>query len=223
MAALAMDVYSRGYNAALADGVDEEPDDEVTDDMDGLGEFVGISDGLGPVEVFWTLAAARMTNEAKDIGFHAIAYQLTEAVGSLAAGTVVVAYRGTDILPGQLLSDFTKDLYTGYRLALGTVSFQSLMANQFFLSVREALQDQALAAWEALPEAARPPGPLVPDIVATGHSLGGGLAGYVGSLHHLDAALLWRTPRGWRPPVAHRPRGPKSCGWFRTRPTPCGR
>jgi hypothetical protein len=39
MAALAMDVYSRGYNAGLSDGIDNTPDDDRGEDGLGGGGF----------------------------------------------------------------------------------------------------------------------------------------------------------------------------------------
>lgn len=76
MAALTMDVYSRGYNPALSDGVDNTPDDERGED--GLGENSNGTQTLGPVKVFWSIEDAKIYDGAEDIGFHAIAYQLTE-------------------------------------------------------------------------------------------------------------------------------------------------
>jgi hypothetical protein len=79
MAALAMDVYSRGYNAALADGVDDTPTDNKAKD-DGLGKTTDGNVSIGQAKVFWSLKTAGLQDGAVAIGLHAIAYQMTQKV-----------------------------------------------------------------------------------------------------------------------------------------------
>lgn len=123
---LSMDVYSRGYNPGLSDGIDNHPDDDRGED--GLGENSNEMQTVGSTKIFWTIDDALLYDEGEGIGFHAIAYRLTEAVGSLAKGAVVVSYRGTDGLG--------HDVPYGYGLGAGSVSSQAKMASDFFRSVR---------------------------------------------------------------------------------------
>lgn len=92
-------------------------------------------------------------------GFYAVSYTVTD-------GSKVISYRGTDanfVLP---FSDTGSDLVNGYGLAAGFGnSKQSELAIKFYNDVAGQGVD-----------------PRTANIVLTGHSLVGGLAGLVGSL-----------------------------------------
>lgn len=95
------------------------------------------------------------THDPVKKGFYGIAYQL-------ASGEKVIAYRGTDDYNG-ILDYFTSKDVGSWTLGTGNYrAEQALMALQFYNGV-----------------AGNPSDTRTPNISFTGHSLGGGLAGYV--------------------------------------------
>lgn len=102
-----------------------------------------------------------------NIGFYALAYD-TNGDGK----ADIISYRGTDYPQnGPLLPN---DIYHGWSLGGGnTDSEQAQMAVEFYQTVAGAGTAQLSAA-----------------ITLTGHSLGGGLAGLVGSLYHKKADVF---------------------------------
>jgi len=81
LAILAMDSYNRGAGAGI----------------DGLSSEAGTTIGTATIGI----DSSDDSGVAEDAGFYAIAYTLDEAVGDLAAGTVIISYRGTDNQPYQ--------------------------------------------------------------------------------------------------------------------------
>ena len=112
--------------------------------------------------------------------FYAIAYQY---VSGPDVGKVVISYRGTD--------NFVADPITGWSVGAGIVdSNQAPLAVQFYQSVVQTLTgDSSYSIFQPLPSNA-------PAIQMTGHSLGGGLAGYVASLSHQTAVMFDHMPFG---------------------------
>ena len=111
-----------------------------------------------------TLIDTKGDAAAQNIGFYAAAYDVA------GAGTII-AYRGTDDYdgPGDLLT--SKDVANGWLLGGGDYdAAQAWMALDFYNEV-----------------AGNPVDPRTASISLTGHSLGGGLAGYVASLYGKDA------------------------------------
>jgi Ca2+-binding RTX toxin-like protein len=107
----------------------------------------------------------------QDASFYAIAYKLNNVVvdGVTINGQTRIAYRGTD----QLLSDGIN----GYGLGLGYPnSPQTLLAVDFY----------KVAAGKT---AGVQNNPFTANIVTTGHSLGGGIAGYVAAIYGKPAEI----------------------------------
>jgi hypothetical protein len=107
-----------------------------------------------------------LPNGSPAAGFSAQAYSWN--------GETVISYRGTDVLPGLNLSLFNPSSWTD--IAAWSIWFsqnystpQALLAVQFFRSVQQAVRG---------------------TIEATGHSLGGALAGFVSSLYGIGATTF---------------------------------
>ncbi|MBB4640571.1 calcium-binding protein [Rhizorhapis suberifaciens] len=108
-------------------------------------------------------------------GFYAIAYDMT-GVSGFSAGETVIAYRGTDN-PGLFAPD--SDIWNGWTLGGGFAeASQGSLALQFY---------EAVAGQEATAGGNT-------DIITTGHSLGGGLAGFVGALSGGEAVVFDHMP-----------------------------
>jgi Ca2+-binding RTX toxin-like protein len=159
-AILAMDSYNRGYDAGIDFRVKNASGGYIKD-SDTI-----YSDALGSHNAkigSVTVSAARGQADAQAIGFYGIAYKLS-------SGEKVISYRGTDNT--NLL---TGDPATGWGLGGGSTSnAQGEMAIKFYQSVAGA----GSANW------------LGANISLTGHSLGGGLAGYVASLYKKEATIF---------------------------------
>jgi hypothetical protein len=94
-------------------------------------------------------------------GFYAVAYQLED-------GTRIISYRGTDHgdwnpFGAPDSQSGGSDIYNGWVAGAGLATSQTAMALQFYETVT------GHSVWD---------GPL-DDMILTGHSLGGGLAGFV--------------------------------------------
>ena len=110
-------------------------------------------------------------------GFYALAYDVSTAGIAGLTGTVI-SYRGTDVFGGLPWKEgfWTGDVVNGWGLAIGDyTSPQVTLARQFYQSV-------AGTAGGADPFAA--------NITTTGHSLGGGLAGFVARLYRNKGVLF---------------------------------
>ena len=82
-------------------------------------------------------------------------------------GEIVISFQGT--------TDWNVDLTTGYPLALGWIGFGSQA-------------EYALAFYQFIEDSYSAP------ITLTGHSLGGGLAGFVAGVYGLEAYLIDHMP-----------------------------
>jgi hypothetical protein len=119
---------------------------------DGLGDAIGTR--IGNAEITYR-ASSDPNEDAVAAGFYALAYQWN--------GETVIAYRGTDNADWSTLEDGASDLWQGWVGGAGLPGSQSSLALEFFRSVTgsNALEGEA------------------GDVILTGHSLGGGLAGLV--------------------------------------------
>lgn len=163
-AILAMDAYNRGYDAGIdfrkKDGSGQPIADSDTIYTDGSGTHYA---QIGNATVYRTGG----DSAAQAIGFYGIAYTYN--------GETVISYRGTDNT-SPTASD--SDITNGWALGLGNYdATQATMAIEFYKSVAEQIDGPS-------------PDLQAVDISLTGHSLGGGLAGYVAALYGQDAYVI---------------------------------
>lgn len=115
--------------------------------------------------------ATILTSDNDAIAFYAIAY--------LWNGRTVISYRGTDdrnLDP----TDTASDVYTGWISGAGIMGPQSVRAEQFYDQVtRHSIFDGTLD-----------------NVLLTGHSLGGGLAGYIAAITGDPALVFDNMPYG---------------------------
>lgn len=150
------------YNRGYGAGIDTLPSSTNGSARIGNATIVATSSSL--------VDSNGNPNIDDNIGFYAIAYDLDGVAG----GEKVISYRGTDDFDGPADLLTSKDVFHGWSLGAGnTASEQGRMAVQFYKSVAGTSID-----------------PRAADISLTGHSLGGGLAGYVGSLYAKTATAF---------------------------------
>jgi hypothetical protein len=149
-------------------------------------------------------------SEGVNAGFYAIAYK------NIDTGEVVIAYRGTDANLVSPLGAVGSDALNGYGIALGAAP-----GSVFDFATRQA--ELAAAFYTAV--TGKSDTECAPNVTLTGHSLGGGLAGFInvttGTKAVVFAAPDFRVPSmrgclyvlcgpGERFPEAAR-RGPNRC------------
>lgn len=122
------------------------------------------------------IKTARKDATAQEIGFYALAYDYD--------GGTVISYRGTDFpSPPKTVNvaglDLPVDAYHGWSLGGGdTSSEQAQMAVDFYQEVVTGDNSGAMID------------PRLANVSLTGHSLGGGLAGYIGLLYGKEADVF---------------------------------
>ena len=178
-AILAMDAYNRGYDASID-----------LRQKDGNGDPVPFSDvlnvSIGSASIATTLDANNSTialdsgalekpdgsDRDDSIGFYALAYAMdTNGDGFIGVSDErIISYRGTDRM-GQ-------DAANGWLMGGGQYSTpQGMMALDFYQSVASSVNPGDLTYREE-------------NISLTGHSLGGGLGGFIGALYDQDATIF---------------------------------
>jgi Ca2+-binding RTX toxin-like protein len=168
LALLSLDAYSRGVNAKLQTKSGLALDEQI-------GTFT------------WQLTSDDMPG-ASAVGFSASSYTLSD-------GETVIAYRGTDLnfdsVDGALGSIF--DVLTGWTSSFGVfgsdvsqIKLQPYYAENFYELVtnKDLHTGEAVNAGEA----------TLSNVIITGHSLGGSLAGYIGSLSHSETVIFNEIP-----------------------------
>ena len=122
LAILSMDAYNRGYDSGLADGGQGDPD--------GLG--VASSDRVGHATITHNAQDDLSEGVAENASFYAVAYTINAPVGesgdTLAAGTTVISYRGTDRQFGWTGSD----IWNGWGIGGGQCSGDRARSGQVF-------------------------------------------------------------------------------------------
>jgi hypothetical protein len=112
-----------------------------------------------------TIIQSDISDAARSAGFYGIAYSYGESK--------IISYRGTDRFVPDIIRGIGSDIDNGWPLGFGsTYSAQGSLAIDFYRSVAGPANDPYAAA-----------------ISTVGHSLGGGLAGYVASN---DNPSKWR-------------------------------
>lgn len=137
--------------------------------------ITGLSDDVGSTLGEFSLVAHTdndanlATNEAFANGFYALAYKNDDQV--------IISYRGTDVILGSSDTKGGNDPVNGYGIALGLTDVpQATLATQFYEAVAGADFGQPI------------------KITLTGHSLGGGLAGFVGAQQNKNSVLFNYMP-----------------------------
>ena len=167
LAILALDSYNRGYNP----GINGLPFPQ----FDANGNQT-IEVRLGQAKITTDSSVELGLANTQATGFYAIAYNVG-AVAGFEPGSTVISYRGTDDpSPFNLESDF----WTGWTIGAGFDSAsQAAFAKSFYTNVT------GLSPYQP-PE----------NVILTGHSLGGGLAGFVSALSGAPAVGFDHMPFG---------------------------
>ena len=147
------------------------------------GYGAGISDlsqksetKVGPARIITNAEKELGEGEAQSAGFYAIAYELDKAVEGLPKGSVIISYRGTD---DYGVFSLDNDIWGGWSFGGGwPISDQLDLAEKFY---------EAVFPGKNTFEGKNGP-------IFTGHSLGGGLAGYMASLTHSKALVFDHEP-----------------------------
>lgn len=127
-----------------------------------------LSDAIGTKLGNATVIGSAGDATAQKDGFYAIAYELD--------GQKIIVYRGTD---DPSIFSRSSDLWNGWVQGAGIISTQSEDAIRFY---------ERIAGQSVFKEN--------PGVVTTGHSLGGGLAGYIGALSNGEAYVYDAMPFG---------------------------
>ena len=110
--------------------------------------------------------AQNSSQAAQSVGFYAIAYDVGSGVDGIPVGTKVISYRGTDA---------AVDVVTGWLDTFALPVPQVMLATQFYQDVSgHVLADGKQG-----------------NVVLTGHSLGGGLAGIISLLVLITTLLAY--------------------------------
>jgi hypothetical protein len=162
-AILAMDSYNRGYG------------DVIKLEGNAVGEATVLTTEIDGVTVNFDSAVIRDTETGErlddNIGFYALAYSYN--------GETIISYRGTNMEDYGLLGSKpnTLDVWHGWSLGAGQIqSQQGIMAIEFYNAVVDDVYGTGVHGNEESI-----------NVSLTGHSLGGGLAGYIGALYDQPA------------------------------------
>ena len=131
---------------------------------------------LGHYSINETAETLLAPGSAQNAGFYALAYE------HAATGEVVISYRGTNFDPGDSVFKFFQsplwaDILSGWSVGAGLPGKQAVLALEFYNAVAPDGVD-----------------PRYANITTTGHSLGGGLAGFVANVFNRNAVLFDPMP-----------------------------
>ncbi|MCP4097482.1 MAG: hypothetical protein GY748_14690, partial [Planctomycetaceae bacterium] len=122
-------------------------------------------------------------NDWQAAGFYAVSYKITDgsSVDGLDTNDVIISYRGTDknAISVPWSDEPGSDAWNGYGIALGSAGgAQAKLAAEFYQAVTGTSDSD----------------PRSGSAILTGHSLGGGLAGFIGGLYGKDALIFDNMP-----------------------------
>ena len=168
LAILAMDSYNRGYGENVSGLASPGPNGSS-----------GSSIRIGRATILRDANDAEGVAEAA--GFYALAYDLSSAGIDGLSGTVI-SYRGTNFNinwnPFTFLnSPIISDVISGWSVGVGLPGQQAALALDFYNAVAPGNGD-----------------PRDANITTTGHSLGGGLAGFAANVFNREAVLFDHMP-----------------------------
>lgn len=165
LAILAMDSYNRGYGRGVSLKHGLARDIIVKEVNQKLGNVL--------------IKKQDVSLDAINAGFYAIAYDVSEA-GVPGLSGMVISYRGTTYESnGSFLSSY-RDIATGWPVGAGLLARQSTLALEFYKDINNGVSGFDLT-------------PSQP-ITLTGHSLGGGLSGFVGAITGTNSILFDPMP-----------------------------
>ena len=125
-------------------------------------------------------------------GFYALAYDMTGMAngGAFADGETVIAFRGTNFVlnPSFFQSPAWDDIINGWTVSAGGTGFSG------FSSIAGRQARLAIEFYRAVTQSLGSSDPRSPNITSTGHSLGGGLAGFVSGLYLQSATIFDDMP-----------------------------
>ena len=136
----------------------------------------GASDEVGTKIANVTVLASTFNSDQE---FYGIAYKVDNSNGD-----VIISYRGTDDvgLVGRLQG---KDVVYGWPVGAGAIGGQAKLAEDFYDEVVNMDEDTTnTSVFDKAPT----------NISLTGHSLGGGLAGYIASISGAQATIFDNMP-----------------------------
>ncbi|MGD9851513.1 MAG: calcium-binding protein [Nitrospirales bacterium] len=140
----------------------------------GIKVLGGVSSSIGDTIGNATVISEDRSSEAQDAGFYGLAYQWN--------GDTIISYRGTDNLVSPPWTDDPaggSDIWNGYSTGAGSgISEQARLAAEFYQAVTSTENSD----------------PRNGSAKLTGHSLGGGLAGFIGALYGKEAVVFANMP-----------------------------
>ncbi len=140
----------------------------ITESTNPLGKKIGnatiISDSSALTDSLGNV------NIDQPIGFYALTYDL-------GGGEYVIGYRGTDYPQND--NSIPKDIANGWLMGGGALTPQGLLAIDYYNAVVDDLYGTSVLANDQSV-----------NISLTGHSLGGGLSGFIGALYDQDAVVF---------------------------------
>ncbi len=169
MSILSMDAYNRGYKPGINFSSDPAKGPQPLErdfEADSALESVKLVSLANFID-------DENYKEWQKIEHFAQVYEVTDSSHGLAKGTIVISYRGTDEFKNT--DTWTADTITGWFQGTGTAADQTRMAAEIYNAVSLKVGGSA-------------------DIVLTGHSLGGGLAGFVAATQGAKAWIFDNMP-----------------------------
>ncbi|ATN32506.1 hypothetical protein ACO34A_01615 [Rhizobium sp. ACO-34A] len=146
--------------------------------------FVVSGDSIGTISITNHSAYGIDSTEYEqwqNAGFYAVAYEVEDNdIQGLLAGQQIISYRGTDTLLSLPWTDEPgSDIWNGWAGGTGDpATIQALLAAEFYQAVTSSTDSN----------------PRSTQALLTGHSLGGGLAGFIAAIYGQNATIFDNMP-----------------------------